>query len=662
MEIVDIDALSSLLNRLSNLTGFSLTVYEKNGDIVLLPIGADRGRRSSPEDSEESLAFLKKNIEKAALRSDVSVANGFAEEHYFFVPFRLEKTAFVLVGSGPCRPSGDSVAFREGECHPISDGSSRRMNARRAEIRAADEVCLRNTARDIRSILNLVLRTEYKSILNERRYKLMKVIIGLVSDIHVDKQPDEICDILVEVIPFLFNIDSIAVLARSGNAFTARRTAGRIKDYLQSFRFEITGVLSELVERKRPVCSDSAMEILRLGLSDEVTSLYAFPIMSDETVVGVLSVFNSAIQQEEFDIISEMCHLTGFVFKLADMQGSYHRSLKEIDVLNIAAAHLIPVKDPALLYEAILDTSMRLAEAEKGSLLLVNGDAPYLTMKAARGINKRLLSEIKIRSGEGIAGKVFQEGIPLMVGDMDKEGWGLRRRPKYKTGSFISMPLKTGEKTIGVLNVSDKITGGVFSEEDLSLLRSFVSYACIALERSTYYSLASQLRELSITDPLTGLFNRRYFEERFFEELHRSERHGLSFSLAMIDIDDFKLFNDSEGHLAGDEVLKCIANIAKDCLRVSDVIARFGGEEFVVIMPQTVKSEALQVTERIRKTIKEQLPCSWRIFPQDSITVSIGIATYPSSGNDRKELIRNADRALYRAKMEGKDRTVLWLN
>jgi diguanylate cyclase (GGDEF)-like protein len=170
------------------------------------------------------------------------------------------------------------------------------------------------------------------------------------------------------------------------------------------------------------------------------------------------------------------------------------------------------------------------------------------------------------------------------------------------------------------------------------------------------------LRELSITDPLTGLFNRRYFEERFLEELHRSDRHGLTFSLAMIDIDDFKLFNDSEGHLAGDEVLKCIANIAKDCLRVSDVIARFGGEEFVVIMPQTMKNEALQVTERIRNTVKEQLPCSWRIFPQDTITVSIGIATYPSSGNDRKELIRNADRALYKAKMEGKDRSVLWAN
>jgi diguanylate cyclase (GGDEF)-like protein len=224
----------------------------------------------------------------------------------------------------------------------------------------------------------------------------------------------------------------------------------------------------------------------------------------------------------------------------------------------------------------------------------------------------------------------------------------------------MSIPLKLGEKTIGVLNISDKITGAVFSEQDMVLLRSFASFASIALERSSYYSLAGHLKELSITDPLTGLFNRRYFDERFFEEIQRSKRHSLSFSLAMIDIDDFKLFNDTEGHLAGDEILKNIANIAKDSLRIIDVIARFGGEEFAVIMPQTDKDEAFMVTERIRKSIVEYLPRTWNVFPNDAITISIGIASFPSDGNDRKSLIRNADKALYTAKIKGKDRTVVW--
>jgi diguanylate cyclase (GGDEF)-like protein len=293
--------------------------------------------------------------------------------------------------------------------------------------------------------------------------------------------------------------------------------------------------------------------------------------------------------------------------------------------------------------------------------MIVDDDTSCLTVKAAKGIHKMLQSEIKIKAGEGISGWVFREGMPLIVDDIEKHEWGSPvKRSKYRTGSFMSIPLKLGEKTIGVLNISDKITGAVFSEQDMVLLRSFASFASIALERSSYYSLAGHLKELSITDPLTGLFNRRYFDERFFEEIQRSKRHSLSFSLAMIDIDDFKLFNDTEGHLAGDEILKNIANIAKDSLRIIDVIARFGGEEFAVIMPQTDKDEAFMVTERIRKSIVEYLPRTWNVFPNDAITISIGIASFPSDGNDRKSLIRNADKALYTAKIKGKDRTVVW--
>jgi len=661
MEIADLDTLSSLQNRLSSLTGFSLAVYGEKGNVILPPVNEDRllsAVKSIPKGSDEYAAFVKDNIEKAVLKNFVSVAKGPAGEHYFFVPLRLEKSVIIIAGSGAYLSIADFESFCKREGRLIYGLSFDQMTFRDAGIRIIDHTGLNNAARDICSMFDLVLRSGFKNSLNEKRYRLMKVIIGLVSDLDLDKQPDEFYDVLIEVIPFLFNVESIAVITRDRDIFKPRKTAGRLKDYLQSFPFKVTGILSELIEKRRPVYSESVMEILSLGLTDEITSVRAFPIISDERVVGILILFNPGILQEDADIIAEICRLSGFFFKLTELQKFYNKSLKEIEVLNIAASRLTPVKEPEMLYEAILDTSVHLAEAEKGSLMLINGDDSHLTIKAARGINKRLLSEIKIKVGEGIAGKVFQEGLPLMVNDIEKEGWG--RRPKYKTGSFISMPLKTGEKTIGVLNISDKITGEVFLEEDLNLLNSFGSYACIALDRSAYYSLAGQLKELSITDALTRLFNRRYFEERFFEELHRSERHNLFFSLAMIDIDDFKIFNDSEGHLAGDEALRCIANIAKDCLRVSDVIARFGGEEFAVIMPQTVKEEALLVAERIRKSVKEQLPCSWKVFPQNNITVSIGVATFPSDGKDRKELLRNADKALYMAKMKGKDRTILW--
>jgi diguanylate cyclase (GGDEF)-like protein len=168
------------------------------------------------------------------------------------------------------------------------------------------------------------------------------------------------------------------------------------------------------------------------------------------------------------------------------------------------------------------------------------------------------------------------------------------------------------------------------------------------------------MKELSITDHLTGLFNRRYFQERFTEEIHRSERYNLIFSLAIFDIDDFKLLNDTEGHPAGDSVLKELSRIARECLRANDVLCRFGGEEFAILMPQTHKDEAFIVTERIRNSIKESLVYRFKKFPRPGITVSIGLASFPEDGKSVNELIKNTDIALYKAKESGKDRTVLF--
>jgi diguanylate cyclase (GGDEF)-like protein len=488
----------------------------------------------------------------------------------------------------------------------------------------------------------------------------MKTILSLISNINPEKQAAEIYDILTDIPMFLFNANSVAAMVANNGVFEPKRTSGKLQEHLQDVSFRMTGVIAEVIEKRQPFYSESMLEILNLGFNNMVTSLYLFPVISDGRVTGLLNIVNTELCQEDADIIMEMCRIAGNVFRCIELQEIYSKSVKETDIIKVAASRLIPVKDPGMLCEAILDTSVHLAEAEKGSVMLVDEDASCLTIKAAKGLNKRIFGDVKIKSGEGVAGWVFREGVPLVMDHIEENNHGFPKRYRYRTSSFISIPLRLGEKTIGVLNISDKITGGVFSEEDMILLRSFASYAAIALERSNYYSLAGQLKELSITDSLTGIFNRRYFEERFFEELHRSERHNLSFSLAMLDIDDFKLFNDTEGHLAGDEVLKAVSNITKECLRISDVLARFGGEEFIIIMPQTEKMEAFAVAERIRQSIREQATCGGHAFQKKCITVSIGVATFPSDGKERKELIRNSDKALYRAKMEGKDRTVLW--
>ena len=664
MELFDIDAISSLQAHLSTLTGLSFALYGKKGNIILPPVNENKllvTIKSFSHNRDAYADFIKKSIDRSAHRNEVSIFKGPGDQYYFFLPFRMHDSLLVIAGGGVYLSEEDFRSFyhREGHLYGLDP---RQLEAWRPEITIRKLQDTQNTARHIRSLFSLFMEAAYQQNLSRKRYRVMKIIMGLISDMKTDKPVDTIFDVLSDMLLFLFNVDSMSISMKDKDLLKPFRTAGRLKSQLEKLPIKITGRLSEMLEKQEPFSSESVMDILRMGLTDEITSFHAFPVIADGKVTGILGLFNSQIFDEDAEIIAEICRIVGFVLRISELQEMHGRYIRDVDVISTAAEHIIPVKDSEKLYEAILETSVQLAEAEKGSLMLTDGDnTSYLTVKAARGINKRLQGEIRIRVGEGIAGKVFQEGLPVIEDDIrrNERVYGTRR-PKYKTGSFISLPLKIGEKTIGVLNISDKITGEIFSGEDLIMLRSFASYAAIALERSIYYNLAGHLRELSITDVLTGLFNRRYFEERFYEELHRSERHSLFFSLAMLDIDDFKLFNDTEGHLAGDEILRSIAYIAKDTLRISDVIARFGGEEFAVIMPQTEKGEAFLVTERIRTSIKEQIARTWKDFPREAVTISIGIATYPVDGQDRKELIRSADRALYKAKMEGKDRTILW--
>lgn len=662
-DILDLDNVSSILNHLSNLVSLSLSLYGDKGKVILTPVYEDKflsALKASQKGRDEYNDFLKSCVEKAVNKRDSLVVKGPAGQHYFFAPVYVNNIIFVIAASGVY------LSFKEFEDFYLRDGRSYDLKPEELKywsqmVVIRDYATVRETAQHIQTMVNQFFSTRYEGVLNEKKYKLSKTILSLIGDMDLNMQVEEIYDIVVDILLFLFNVDNVSVLIKRDDIVSPQRVAGRLRLRLQSSTLKGVGILSEAVEKQRHIYSDNMMEILRLGLPDEVTSVHVFPIVTEDKVARLLGVFNSHLSQDDADIIGELCKIVSFILRLRDFHDTYEQRKKDMDILNMVITRLNEVKEPEELYQNIMDMSVHLAHAERGSLMLMENGKAYLSIKAAKGINKKLLKEIKIRVGEGVSGRVFGEGTPLVVYDIEKdERVLLPRKPSYKTSSFISIPLKLGERTIGVLNISDKVKGEVFSEEDITLLGSFASYASIALERSMYYSLVDHLRELSITDSLTGLFNKRYFEERFFEELQRSERHNLSFSLAMLDIDDFKLFNDTEGHLSGDEVLKNIANIAKESTRIIDIMARFGGEEFAVIMPQTEKDEAFFVAERIRKSVREQLSHTWRYFPKDRITVTVGIATFPSDGKEMKDLIQNADRALYRGKKEGKDKTLLY--
>ena len=329
-----------------------------------------------------------------------------------------------------------------------------------------------------------------------------------------------------------------------------------------------------------------------------------------------------------------------------------------LNVLERVYRSIAPVLNREELYEAILDKSSELVEAERGSLMILDNKSNVLSIKASKGIDRRVIDNLRVRIGEGISGSIAARGISVMVRDIEDEVPSWKNRSVYKTKSFIAIPLKLEDRVIGVINVSDKVNGGSFSDHDMEILQSFASFASIALERGAYYSMSEELKMLSMTDPLTGLFNRRYFRERLFEEVERVKRHSECFSAFLIDIDDFKTFNDRFGNAFGDEVLKGVSRTIRDAVRSMDVVARYGGEEFAVILPHTNKKDAFIIAERIREDVEEykKIVKPFKEWP----TISLGVAEFPNDANDIDDLINKADSAMYHAKRTGKNRVVVY--
>jgi diguanylate cyclase (GGDEF)-like protein len=264
---------------------------------------------------------------------------------------------------------------------------------------------------------------------------------------------------------------------------------------------------------------------------------------------------------------------------------------------------------------------------------------------------------------ESIAGTVLESGRALLVENVDDtELTPAPPERNYRTKSFISYPLTIGVRKIGLLNLTDKSSGESFNDVDLSLLEIIGPQIAVALERAEWQERATQFQLMSITDPLTGLLNRRYLEERLTEELNRSKRYNYSMSCLMIDIDDFKNYNDRNGHQAGDLALKITAHSLKAALRSADIACRYGGEEFCILLPQTSVTEAGVIAERMRLKVTETDYPYGKSQPTGTVSISIGISTFARNIDTAESVIAAADRALYNAKRKGKNRLEFYVD
>jgi diguanylate cyclase (GGDEF)-like protein len=295
-----------------------------------------------------------------------------------------------------------------------------------------------------------------------------------------------------------------------------------------------------------------------------------------------------------------------------------------------------------------------ISHAEKGSIMLFNPDTHRLCVSVIEGLEDRERQE-KINNkqvrckcfkpGEGVAGQVFQEAKPMVLNNIKGEDKFIEADNSF-VRSIACIPMLVYNEAIGVINVTNKKDGEPFTEVDLEMLKAVTDQAALAINKA-------QLREMAVTDFLTGLYIRRYFMSKLQDELLRSERYNNVFSVVVADIDNFKNVNDTYGHMAGDNVLKAVGEFFQTNIRKVDVVARYGGEEFVILFPQTDGDAAYVLAERLRKEFSQI-----RVDNLPGLSISLGISTYPEDGKDIKTLIQNADIAMYAAKQKGRNRVV----
>jgi len=255
----------------------------------------------------------------------------------------------------------------------------------------------------------------------------------------------------------------------------------------------------------------------------------------------------------------------------------------------------------------------------------------------------------------GILSKTILEGASFEIdpGD-DNSAIDKTIMKSLDTHQFVTVPLIAKDKILGALFVDNKFSEKAITEDNFRVLNLLADHAALAIENSRLYK---ETIHLSSTDWLTGLWNPRYFNGVLDEIFKIANEKNSSISLIMIDIDNFKKFNDSLGHPEGDKAIAKIAHIVNGFSRKSDFACRYGGEEFCSVMLETPKETAVIIAERLRSEVEKVFQEDSSIPTENKLTISLGIAAFPDDSMDKEGLIKMADLALYEAKHQGKNKT-----
>ncbi len=288
------------------------------------------------------------------------------------------------------------------------------------------------------------------------------------------------------------------------------------------------------------------------------------------------------------------------------------------------------------------------------SLLLLDEAKQELYFELAVGKASQALKDVRVKLGQGIAGWVAQHGEVVIVPDTTKDTrfFGkVDEKTKMETRSIVAVPVKFRDTCLGVIELINCVGVDGFDPRDLKLLEALSDFAAIALENARH---VKRIHELTIKDDCTSLYNARHMGFILDTEIYRSQRYNYEFSIVFIDLDHFKQVNDTHGHLVGSRLLAEMGEALKTNCRLIDFAFRYGGDEFVILLPQTSKDNAINVARRLHRLIRDSV---WLKEDGLNITVtpSVGLAAYPADSKTKEGLLHLADEAMYLVKNTKRD-------
>ncbi len=465
---------------------------------------------------------------------------------------------------------------------------------------------------------------------------------------------DEVLQQILIIVRDYFHLHNVAVLLldKDRNELKLRTHLGW-EPAETNMRLALgAGITGAAAAQKRPVYVPDVSKDSRYVVSSKSTrSELAIPLMVRDEVVGVLDCQSDNLDHfddETVDLLTLFSTQASMALQNAHLHSLERRRASQLEAINAIAQETTVVLDLKELLSKVCVLIQKAFQVSHVSVLLK--EEQDLVLRAHYGsLTPRVAEGGHLPAGTGAWGRTLEGGKTRIENDVkaQPDEPGLNE----ETGSRMCIPLVSFGHILGVL-VLESESARVFSTTDIQPLESVADICSTAIQNAHY---VERVQQLAYLDGLTGIFNRRFFELRITEEIERARRFDAGMAVIMVDIDNFKRLNDEFGHLLGDEVLRQVSSIFHQQLRKIDVVCRYGGEEFAILLSQTNPRHALSVAEKLRRLVE-----AWQ-FPgvPRPVTISAGAAALPDHGTTRDELVKAADAGLYAAKQEGRNRVRL---